>query len=264
MDCRSISGLVEALPKNLLPAAHWVSNKIPGNQGLMTIRALFLNFIKKRDFRIAKIDNYGIFYKYQYFRNIRCLPGKVSATSVPPTNIMQSIPTTTRSLLKRCRAAFTLVEMLLVIAIISILAAMVISSFSDAAQTSREVVARQQLAVWQSALNNWVNGKLGKVDTIIDASGAPITLGTLRNYYTNTLNTKTARWLAITGMNLNGTVVAEGYLDPMTAAHYLEMASRSGVPANMDKIKSDAMIQTGRWLELPDWVEGGTPTVELH
>lgn len=177
---------------------------------------------------------------------------------------MQSTPTTSRSLMQRCRAAFTLVEMLLVIAIISILAAMVISSFSDAAQTSREVVVRQQLAVWQSALNNWVNGKLGKVDTTIDASGAPITLGTLRTYYTTTMSTKTARWLAITGMNLNGTVAAEGYLDPMTAGHYLEMASKSGVPANMDKIKSDAMIQTGRWLELPDWVEGGTPTVELH
>lgn len=168
------------------------------------------------------------------------------------------------SILRRCREAFTLVEMLLVIAIISILAAMVISSFSDAAQTSREVVVRQQLAVWQSALNNWVNGKLGKVDTAIDPSGAPVTLGTLRNYYTTTLNSKTARWKLLTGMNLNGTAAGEGYLDPMTAAHYLEMASTTGTPANMDKIKSDAMLQTGRWLELPDWVEGGTPTVELH
>ena len=175
------------------------------------------------------------------------------------------LPTQTSShtILRRCRAAFTLVEMLLVIAIISILAAMVISSFSDAAQTSREVVVRQQLAVWQSALNNWVNGKLGKADTAIDATGAPVTLGTLRNYYTTTLNSKTARWKLLTGLNLNGTAAGEGYLDPMTSAHYLETASTGGPPANMDKIKSDAMIQTGRWLELPDWVEGGTPTVIL-
>jgi prepilin-type N-terminal cleavage/methylation domain-containing protein len=45
--------------------------------------------------------------------------------------------------------AFTLVEMLLVIAIISILAAMAISNFSNASQDSRDIIARQQLAVVQ-------------------------------------------------------------------------------------------------------------------
>ena len=40
--------------------------------------------------------------------------------------------------------AFSLVELLLVLAIISIMAALVINSFSNAAQDSRNVMARQQ------------------------------------------------------------------------------------------------------------------------
>ena len=56
--------------------------------------------------------------------------------------------------MKRTRNAFTLIEMLIVVAIISILAAMAISSFSNAAQDSREVLVRQQLATVQEAVNN--------------------------------------------------------------------------------------------------------------
>jgi prepilin-type N-terminal cleavage/methylation domain-containing protein len=61
------------------------------------------------------------------------------------------------------KRAFTLVEMLLVVAIISILAAMAISNFSNASKDTREVVARQQLAVVQEAVNHWVNHEVGRV-----------------------------------------------------------------------------------------------------
>jgi prepilin-type N-terminal cleavage/methylation domain-containing protein len=159
-------------------------------------------------------------------------------------------------------AAFTLVEMLLVIAVISILASMVISSFSDAAQSTRDVVVRQQLAVWQSGLNNWVNSKLGRVDTAIESTGAQVTLQALTNYY-NTL-TKTQRFTLLTGKDLDATTPdTDGYLDAMTGQHYLDMATKQGA-TDLNKIKSDAMIQTGRWIELPDWTMGGYPTVELH
>src|SRR5688572_23773759 len=66
---------------------------------------------------------------------------------------------------KKAVRAFTLVEMLLVVAIISVLAAMVISNFSNASQDTRAVVARQQLAVVQEAVNHWVNREIGKVPT---------------------------------------------------------------------------------------------------
>ena len=171
--------------------------------------------------------------------------------------------TAPRSRLHRMMA-FTLVEMLLVIAVISILASMVISSFSDAAQTSREVVVRQQLAVWQSALNNWVDGKLGRVDTAIVPTGAPVTLEALTTYYNNTLNTSAKRFALLTGKDLDaGTPDTEGYLDAMTSQHYVDMAVKYG-PSDLTKIKSDAMVQTGRWLTLPNWVSGSYPTVNLN
>ena len=56
---------------------------------------------------------------------------------------------------------FSFVEMLLVLGIISIMAAIVINSFSNASQDSRNVVARQQQATLQSAINNWVAGQIG-------------------------------------------------------------------------------------------------------
>ena len=54
--------------------------------------------------------------------------------------------------------AFTMVEMLIVIAVIGIMSALVITSFSNAAQDTRRVVARQQQAAVQNAVNAWVNG----------------------------------------------------------------------------------------------------------
>lgn len=162
----------------------------------------------------------------------------------------------------RAIVAFTLVEMLLVIAVISILAAMVISSFSDAAQTSREVVVNQQLAVFQSALNNWVNANLGRINSTVDPTKAPITLEALRTYY-NSLTT-TQRFVLLSGKDLDDeTADTEGYLEPMTVEHYIYVAKENGA-TDMSKIKSDAMIQTGQYLTLPDWIAGSYPTVQLH
>ena len=56
---------------------------------------------------------------------------------------------------------FSLVELLLVLGIISIMASIVINSFSNAAQDSRNVLAKQQQATLQSAINNWVASQIG-------------------------------------------------------------------------------------------------------
>lgn len=145
----------------------------------------------------------------------------------------------------RTRKAFTLVEMLIVIAIISILAAMAISSFSNAAQDSREVLVRQQLAVFQEAANSWAARQIGKVTT----SGQPATtISSVRTTYNATANA-TAR------LDL-----FDEYLDEATRTQ----SSTSVVVNNTNgRITTDAMRQSGYYLTLPDWDAGSFPKVRL-
>jgi prepilin-type N-terminal cleavage/methylation domain-containing protein len=144
--------------------------------------------------------------------------------------------------MKRTRNAFTLVEMLIVIAIISVLAAMAISSFSNAAQDSREVVVRQQLAVVQQAANNWAARQIGKVTT---SGGKPTTIEDVRTAY-NTPTTAAARLLLF-----------QGYLDEPTNAT-LTADNATG------RITTDAMRQTGYYLTLPTWAAGSYPKVQIN
>lgn len=133
--------------------------------------------------------------------------------------------------MKRIRKAFTLIEMLIVIAIISILAAMAISSFANAAQDSREVLVRQQLATVQEAVNNWATRQIGKVTT---TGGLPNTVEQARASY-NAPTTTAARWALFSS--------------------YLEESSQSSFTVNSTtgRITTDAMLQTGYYLTLPTW-----------
>lgn len=132
---------------------------------------------------------------------------------------------------------FTLVEMLLTIAVMSIMAALVISSFSNAAQDSRRVVARQQQAALQEAVNNWVSGQL-------------IAGGSLNSVKT-TYNT------AANGKARLGLVAS--YLDDGTFAHFNSETS-SAVP---NKILSEALKKVGDHIEMPSWADGSYPKVNL-
>jgi len=51
---------------------------------------------------------------------------------------------------------FTLIEMLLVVAVIGILTSLVISAITNSAADARLVIARQQQATVQEALNAWI------------------------------------------------------------------------------------------------------------
>ena len=54
---------------------------------------------------------------------------------------------------------FTLVEVIVVIAIIGIMTSLVVTVYRNVAQDSRDVVARQQQAALQNAVNNWITSE---------------------------------------------------------------------------------------------------------
>lgn len=76
------------------------------------------------------------------------------------------------------RAAFSLVELLIVIAVIGILSALIISSITNATEDSRLAVARQQQVVLQEALTSWVAAQpsLGDAQDLYASSGDRLAL----------------------------------------------------------------------------------------
>jgi prepilin-type N-terminal cleavage/methylation domain-containing protein len=147
---------------------------------------------------------------------------------------------------------FSLVEMLVVIAIISILATLVISSFSNAAQDSREIMARQQQAVVQSAVSNWVASEVG---TFFDPDPSDTTPGDFQS-----IGDVLSRYnSAATG--LARLALVRAYLDDPTYTH---ITTNTTDPAG-NQLKSGAMtkVTPQRYLQMPAWVGGSYPKVEL-
>jgi prepilin-type N-terminal cleavage/methylation domain-containing protein len=130
--------------------------------------------------------------------------------------------------------AFSLVELLVVLAVIGILAAIVISNMSNAAHDSRRIIARQQQVVIQSAINNWVA-----------QSCTTSSLSAVRTSYNNAADA-----LARLGL-------VQAYLDADTYTHF------TGNTTDSTKIQSDAMKRAGKWIELPAWASDSYPQVDL-
>lgn len=137
--------------------------------------------------------------------------------------------------MNRRRRAFTLVELLFVIAIIAIMASLVISAFSNASADAREVLIRQQQAVVQEAINSWIAHR----------SAAPRSLATAKTEY-NAATTGLARLALV-----------QDYLDAATYAHLVANTS------DPDAIRSDAMVKTARHLAITAWADGSYPKVNL-
>jgi len=132
------------------------------------------------------------------------------------------------------RRAFTLVEMLIVIAVIGIMSALVISAFSNAAQDTRRVVARQQQAAVQNAVNAWVN-------SISQQQG----LAQTRNLYN------------LAGTSKGRLQLVKAYLDDSTLSHFLTNTT------NNNEVKSTALSKTSQYLLLDTWNANSYPKVEL-
>ena len=132
------------------------------------------------------------------------------------------------------RKAFTIVELLIVIAVIGIMSALVISSFSGAAQDTRRVVARQQQAAIQSAVNAWVTSS----STTAGLSGS------LSLYNT-------------AGSSMGRLNLVSRYLDDSTVAHFTLNSKTGGA------VQSVALKKIGQQINLPTWVSSSYPKVEL-
>lgn len=125
--------------------------------------------------------------------------------------------------------AFTLIEMLIVVAVIGILTSLVIAAVSNSAADARLVIARQQQAVVQEALNAWIASQ-----TVAGAKAA---------YDADT--TASARFDLV-----------KSYLD--TNARWVKSISFSG--ANM---QSENMTPINVSMTFDTWASGGYPSVKL-
>lgn len=134
------------------------------------------------------------------------------------------------------KRAFTMIEMLIVIAVIGIMSALVISAFSNAAQDTRRVVARQQQAAVQNAVNAWVS-------SYSQENG----LAAARTAY-NAASTSKGR-LQLVG----------NYLDDSTLSHFLNPSNT----VSNDEVRSAALKKTGQYLDLSSWSTTSYPKVEL-
>lgn len=126
---------------------------------------------------------------------------------------------------------FTLIEMLLVVAVIGIMSALVVAAISNAGQDSRKIIARQQQVVVQEALNSWV------------AAQSSITVA--RQSYSNSAT-------ALAKINL-----ISNYLDPGTYEHFTNNTT------DASKVQSDALTKSGRYLQFRTWDASGYPKVDM-
>jgi prepilin-type N-terminal cleavage/methylation domain-containing protein len=121
----------------------------------------------------------------------------------------------------------SLVELLIVIAIIAILATLVIPNISSIRGATSEAVARQQQAELQTALSSWVSA----------ASAGPGGLAAARTAYNSA------------GSKLG---LLQKYLQPATFA----ALSGSG-----SSVSSAALNEAGASLQFSSWGIGGMPSV---
>lgn len=129
---------------------------------------------------------------------------------------------------------FTLVEMLLVVAVISVMSALVVTAVSNAAGDARLIVARQQQAVLQEALNAWISR---------ESVGTNGLAGARATYTQNSANSAKLALLV-------------NYLDSGT---YSNFSTNSG-----GSLKTDDMQKIGKSLTFTAWTLSNYPRVEMQ
>lgn len=129
------------------------------------------------------------------------------------------------SLAKKCRQGLSLVELLIVIAVIAVLAGLLLPVVLNLKQGAQLTTARQQQAELQTALGNWIVAK---------SSGGG--LAAARTAYTGTK------------------------LDLMQ--NYLQEATYESLSGDEDTVTSPALDGANAYLEFSSWNSDQQPTVK--
>lgn len=147
----------------------------------------------------------------------------------------------------RTTSGFSFLEALTTLAILGIMAALVVSAFSNANTDAARIMARQQQAAIQAAVNAWVNSDGNRSD-VINATAGTGKLRTIAEIQTDYNNH--------TGSLARLTLVSP-YMDPTTATYLIGGSSSS-------KILSDSLSTAKQYITLPDWTSGSYPQVTLN
>jgi len=141
--------------------------------------------------------------------------------------------------------AFTLPEAILTIAIIGILSTLIISSISNINADAARMVARQQQASVQSAVNAWVNSQTRTNNPDPSAPRFRSTESIRADY--NSRGHARARLSLISS-----------YLDDATFAHFEDYTTSTS------QIKSEALAKARQHLTLDTWGASSYPKVSLN
>ena len=150
------------------------------------------------------------------------------------------------------RRGFTFIEAIFTVAIIGIMASLVVSAMSNASRDANRVVARQQQAAINEALQAWVMSQ-----TRVGNTAQIQSVNNIRSTY-NSLSTSSARFnLIIPNPSAADPNARAGFLDQGTADHFLEYTT------NTDRLKSASLESAKQYISLPTWVDGEHPKAEI-
>jgi prepilin-type N-terminal cleavage/methylation domain-containing protein len=158
---------------------------------------------------------------------------------------MIATPSRTRPL----PSGFSLVEMLITIAIMGVLTGLVVTSVSSASRDASRMIAKQQASEVQSAVNAWASSSANMREPATSAfAGRLVSIESVRASY-NAASTTSARFELI-----------KSFLDDSIADHFTTYTT------NTDKLQSEALVNSKQYLKLEDWAAGGAsyPKVSLY